>query len=450
MGIDLQSLRTGWFFFKYSLARPDAPRAFKEAVRNQHIPHDELEALSWQRTRSMLEYAYEHVPYYREKFSGIGLNPADIVRPEQFTQVPVLTREDVQANLQRLISREAKPSDLKASTTGGSTGQPVKVYHEKKVVRSAMLWRVLQWWGLPPDVNVASIYRSISSNWRAAAFDRLVWWPTRRILLDASAMDEQSIERFIRGMIRVKPQLVHAYVGALDHVAGYMLERNIRVPVPKAVWATCSPLSAVQERRIHEAFGAPVFDHYGCCEVYWLSAECPAKEGLHMFHDVVRIEFLDGGGKPVPTGELGNIAITDLQNRFFPLIRYLNGDQGRKLSTPCSCGMTLPLMDKVKGRVSDVIRLPDGTIIAGEYLTTIFDGEPEAVHRFQVVQRKDYSIDVLVVPNTAYSRHQQVLETARDKLARKTGFAVPVRVAVVVSLPSQAGKLRFIRSELDG
>lgn len=449
MGVSLQSVKTKWFLYKYSWARPDARRAWDEAMKNQNLPPDALEALSWKRTRDLLAYAYAHVPYYRDRFHSMGLNPADITEPAHFSQVPVLTREDVRANAPRLISREARPRDLKLSTTGGSTGQPVKVYHEKKVVRSAMLWRVLQWWGLPPDVNTASIYRKVASDWRSRALQALFWWPTKRVLLDASAIDAASIGRFVQDMTRTRPQLVHAYVGALDHVAGYILEKKIHVPAPKAIWATCSPLTAVQERRIQQAFGAPVFDQYGCSEVYWLSAQCPAKEGLHVFHDVVRLEFIDDHGRPVPTGQSGRIAITDLRNRLFPLIRYVNGDQGRGLPHLCSCGRTLPLMDKVVGRVSDIMRLPDATTVAGEYLTTIFDDAPEAVHRFQVVQRCDYSIDIVVVPNPSFPRCQETLDQVRASLAHRIHDAVPVRIAAVDSLPSIAGKLHFIRSELD-
>jgi len=447
--MNLKNLKTKWFFFKYSLVKPNARAAFREALHNQYLPQEELENLSWSRTCSLLRYAYEHVPYYRDKFKHLGLHPSDITRSEHYRQVPILTRDDIRRNFDKLISLEARPKDLKLSTTGGSTGEPLKVYHEKKVVRSAMLWRVLDWWNLSPDVNVASIYRDLTPNWKSRLCDAVFWWPTKKVLLDVSHMNEDSINRFLLKYQQYKPLLVHAYVGALDHVSEYVLENGIELSPPNTIWSTCSPLTPTQERRIQKAFRAPVFDHYGCSEVYWLAAECPQKKGLHIFHDVVRVEFLDNNNIPVPHGELGCVAITDLLNRYFPLIRYLNGDMGRSLQKECSCGITLPLMDKVKGRISDTIRLPNGSIVAGEYLTTIFDDEPEVIHRFQVIQRKDYSIDILVVPNNAYPAYEQVLEQVQAKLSLQLKNAVSIRTTCVGSLPSQQGKLHFIRSELD-
>jgi len=439
-------MRTAWFFLKYSAVKPQARPAFREAARNQRLSRDELEALNWSRTQALLRYAYNHVPYYRDKWQALDLSPEDIKRPEDFARVPALTRRDVQENTDRLISDQARPKDLKASTTGGSTGEPLKVYHEKKVVRSAQLWRILDWWGLPPDVDMASIYRNLNPGRKKQMAYDLFWWPTRHVLLDARAIDEESVHRFVRQVVRLRPPVIHAYVGALAHVAQYIIDHKIAVPPPKVIWSTSSPLTAVQERRIEQAFGAPVCDHYGCCEVYWLAAECPAKSGLHVFHDVATVEIIDDLGRPVSPGKCGRIAITDLKNRMFPLIRYLNGDRGRTLISSCPCGMSLPLIDKVKGRTCAMLRSLDGTVVDG--ITTLFDHTPEAVRRFQVIQRQDYSVDILVVTNPGFPGVEGVLEGVRHTLSGWLHNTVPVRINIVPALPSQDGKLHFVRSEL--
>jgi phenylacetate-CoA ligase len=270
----------------------------------------------------------------------------------------------------------------------------------------------------------------------------------RSVFLDAVSPDDAAIARFIEGFESIRPQLLHGYVGAVDQLATWLLARHRQVPPPKAVWVTSAPLSEVQRERIERAFGAPVYDQYGCCEVYWLAAQCPARGPLHMFHDVRRIEFLGDDFKPVSDGELGRVAITDLENRLFPLIRYMNGDMARRVPRLCSCGVTLPLMSSVLGRVTDRFFLPGGDSLSGEYLTTLFDDCVELVQRFQVRQKADYSIDLLVVPATEERPAMLALERIRERLEHKVNRAVPVSLKLVSEIPSKGGKLQYVVSEV--
>jgi phenylacetate-CoA ligase len=444
----LENIKTTWFLFLYSVAKPNTRSYFRELLRNQFLPRDELERLNWSRTRALLRHAYDTVPYYRKRFISAGVHPGDIVRPEDYASVPVLTRDDLRRNFQEIISREAGRRDLLLSTTGGSTGEPVKTFHDKRVGRAPLGWRMLTWWQLSPDASLASVYRLQAATRRARFLQRLLFWPTRRVLLDATSLTSETMKDFVCKFNKVRPKLLHGYVGALEHLAFFVQENSLAIIPPKAIWTTSSPVTKVQEQRIQAAFGAPVYDQYGSCEVHWLAAQCPAKSGLHMFHDVRRIEFLDAHNQPCPVGEIGNIAVTDLQNRAFPLIRYLNGDRGRALPTACPCGITLPLMDKVYGRTTDTFRLPSGKCIVGEHMTTLFDATPDAVLQFQVQQLADYSIRLLVVPNPDYAGLDAVLAAVAKQLERETNTEVPVAIQKVDAIPHVGGKLRFVKSDV--
>jgi phenylacetate-CoA ligase len=432
------NVKTACYLFKYSLIRPKAKSYFKEVLANQYLPPDQLEELNWSRIKELLAYAYRNVPYYRGKFDSVGLDVRGLKGPEDYCHVPVLTRQDLKDHFEELVSREARPGDLR----------PVKVYHEKRVIREAQRWRLLDWWGLQAGDDMATVYRNVGGSWRARLVTRMIWWPTRRILLDAAAMDRPGMERFVQEFQRVRPPLLHGYVGAVDYLASFILDNKLSVPPPKAVWLTSAPITAVQERRIEQAFGAPVYDHYGSCEVYWLGAQCPVKRGLHMFHDVRRVEFLDDDNKPCPPMTLGRIAVTDMKNRLFPLIRYLNGDMGRRLEGLCPCGVTLPLMDKVRGRVTDLVRLPSGRTVSGDYLTTLFDDDPDVIRQFQVHQRADYSIQILVVPNAGCDHLDGVLARVRGALEAKLQREVAVEIVKTGQIAQKGGKLRFVRSDV--
>jgi phenylacetate-CoA ligase len=107
------------------------------------------------------------------------------------------------------------------------------------------------------------------------------------------------------------------------------------------------------------------------------------------------------------------------------------------------------LMSPVKGRISDLIRLPDGAVISGDYVTTLFDEYPEVVRAFQIRQNADYSIVVNVVPNTESSQVDYVLRRTEDILRAKTGAQVPIRSEIVDAIRSDRGKMRYIISDLN-
>jgi phenylacetate-CoA ligase len=438
------------FLWKYCVIRKNAVSTFQRSLREDRLPPEDLEKLNWDRTRDLLRYAYENVSFYRKRLDSIGMNPSDITLPEHYSQVPLLSKQDVREHFQDLISVEAKPRDLRLSTTGGSTGEPLKVYHQKQVVRSAMMWRMFLWWGLHPGLTYASVYRQQFSSVGQKLGQWLANWPGRRIHLDAADLTPESMNLFLDQFRQHKPELLHGYVGAVDELAAFVLSESLEIPPPKVVWVTSSPVTELQRLRIQKAFRAPVCDQYGCCEVYWLAAQCPRLRGLHMFQDVRRIEFVDDSGKPVPKGETGDIVVTDFDNRYFPFIRYKIGDRGRGLEGPCDCGVTLPLMDHVRGRVTDTVKTPSGKRISGDYLTTIFDDTPDAVRQFQVYQLADYGIELRVVPNPACPDLRRILREVEANLTQRLRDEVPVKVIQCEAIPHIKGKQRYVVSEVKG
>jgi phenylacetate-CoA ligase len=332
------------------------------------------------------------------------------------------------------------------ATTGGSTGRPVTVLNDKGARVEANLWRVVRWWGVEPYDDSAYIYRSTRAGLRRRLND-VAWWPTRRIFLDASLMTPESMLTFAEKCNALQPRLLQGYVGAVYEFALFLRDRGISIAAPKAVWVTAAPLLEHQREVMEKVFEAPVYDQYRTCEVPWLAAECPAQNGLHMMHDMRAIEFVDDQGRVTPDGAWGSVVVTDFENRVFPLIRYSLGDVGRRLTGPCDCGLSLPRMDKVRGRVSDRLLLPDGRIVSGEYLTTLFDSHPQAVTAFQVRQSADGAVRLICAPGFDPQAARWIGETFRE-LERRVGSTVKVSLEQTSHIPHDAGKTRFIVSDV--
>jgi phenylacetate-CoA ligase len=444
MGSDFKS---SLMFAKTALANPQVVRTYHALKRNESLSVDELAEMNWKKRQRLLKFAYEQVPYYRKKYDKVGLVPEDIQSREQWETVPTLDKAELVDHFEELKAKGTNPSRLKLSITGGSTGEPVVVCHDKRFALEPLQWRMMSWWGVGPGEDAAFAWRALVPSKLARLRRQVLLWPTRRLYLDASFVNKASMEVFIRQCRSVRPSLLQGYVGALDSFADYLLENAIEFPVPKAVWVTASPISMTQRAKMRAAFQAPVYDQYGCGEIYQLAAQCAQSEHLHIFSDERCIEFLDDDGRSVGAGEQGQIALTDLENYVFPLIRYINGDGGAAIAGRCTCGVNLPLMSAVKGRTTDHLRMPDGGLIIGDVVTTIFDDDPNCVKAFQVYQKKDFSVDVRVVVNPAEPDANERISRVVEKLSAKAQGLVEVRLVNVAQIDSDRGKTRFVISE---
>ena len=67
----------------------------------------------------------------------------------------------INTDLIKTVSKKVNPKTLKISTTGGSSGTPLKIGMQKNGIRELQKWQMYSWWGLTPGTNMASIYRGI-------------------------------------------------------------------------------------------------------------------------------------------------------------------------------------------------------------------------------------------------------------------------------------------------
>lgn len=84
-----------------------------------------------------------------------------------------------------------------------------------------------------------------------------------------------------------------------------------------------------------------VWLNYGLSEIPGpaIAHECRYHEGLHINDDHILPEIINPStARPVPSGESGELVLTTLSARAFPLIRFRTGDMARIINVPCPCG----------------------------------------------------------------------------------------------------------------
>lgn len=432
------------FTAKWKRYHPSAFSKFAALQAGERLSIEELLRQQEQARQKLVRAAFTNTNFYRQHYRAVGFELGDVGRAGWFELLPPVTKD----HLRNFFAEMTDPSQKQyccVSTTGGSTGVPTKTGYDGRIAEEAFSWRLQEWFGVHPWDDHAYVWRDTRVTWKQRFVNKVLWWPTRHLKLDASFMTEKSMCAFLKKYNRMRPALLQGYVGAITQLAQYVVENNLCVWRPKFVWVTSAPISAVQRQMIIDAFHAPVCDQYGSCEIRWIAQQCSECRGLHVNVEHVHIEYVDDLNQPVPKGIFGRTLLTNLEDTVFPLIRYENGDRGRWLPEQCPCGRTLPVIDAVKGRESESFVLPSGKTINGEFLTTIFDTNPDLVRGFRVVQHKDMSITVECIPSSDHvgTQIESIVRSFKDRI----GEEVTVDCQFVQEISHDRGKLRFVVRE---
>ena len=407
-----------------------------ELRKEQWLSRDEIEKLQTERLQTLLQHAVAKSPFYEERLSkvngldGIGLN--------RLPEIPLLTRRDLQDNLDRILCRDAGP--VQKDATGGSTGHPVNFYHDAdyQTFSDACELLFMEWMGVTFGDRTAVFWGADRDFKELSLKERLSRSAKRVRSLNSFNMSDKTLEGFLKQIEDYKPAYVIGYASSLYLAAQKINESGEYNILPKALRSAAEMLYEFQRTEIEKAFQTELYNFYGSREVSHLAAECEAHSGMHVFSSGRIIEVVDESGQPLPPGETGYLAITDLTNKEFPFIRYLNGDMGSLRTDVCDCGRGYHLLDNLAGRSSDIICL-NGKYIHGEFFTHLFYGRPE-VKQFQAVQESDNRLVIKIVAKDNEFDSNPILKPIRDMIGRK----IDLTIELVDNIPPTiSGKYRF-------
>lgn len=423
-------------------------RDLKEAKINESLSFEEMEALNFVKRKEIVEYAYNNTFFYKHYYDKMGFNPSMLKSPSDWDKVPIIVKEDLRNSFDDIIVKKAWPQDCEVTSTGGSTGSPLKIIKDKRAPYDAILARSLCWYGISFADNRAYVGRGVTTNkkWKQL-LRRLYYWPTKVIGLNSGSITDSQLDAFVKKIEREKMVILSGYVATIMQVARYVVTHSIGISCVKLVWVTSAPISEGDREVIKHAFNCEIMDQYGSGEVSCLAMESPEHLGLYVPSDYRHIDIVDDMNNPSGLDTLGNIVVTDLQNKAFPIIRYKNADKSKMLSRRGR--LPFPLIAPIQGRVSDYIITPSGILVDGIYLTTLFDDFADAVIGFQIIQHNDYSITVRIIPSpTEKSLVNKAKLSAMESLRKMTSNSVKIQVLEVDSLLSDRGKTRYIINEL--
>ena len=417
---------------------------WRNSEQSQWWSREQLEEVQLQSLRSLVEHALQTCPYYAEEWGALGLNATRLRSLQDFTAWPLLTRDLVRRQRQRMRTTSTLKRISKA--TGGSSGEPLAFDLDSgsNDRRTAMMYRGYGWAGGAPGTKQLHIWGTAVGNipqWKRfkmnlhRAFDR-------HLVLSCFDFTPDRMRQNLDRMNRYRAEVIVAYTNSLYEFALF-LKRESLVPVsPRSIIVGAEKLHDFQRTLIEEVFRAPVFETYGSREFMLIGAECDQHTGLHLSMENLLVEVLDEDGSQTPSGQEGNVVVTDLFNYGMPFVRYATGDRAIAGFETCSCGRGLPLLKKVVGRNAEILTAPDGRRVSGLFVPHLMKEFPE-VRRFQVVQQELDLIDVkLVVAGSLLEAHRELM---LSELRRVMGAEVNFNLQLVDDIPlTNAGKMKVV------
>jgi phenylacetate-CoA ligase len=371
----------------------------RQVLVNARLSRDESDRIATSLFHQRVREAIGLFPAYAEKVrayrGGLPGENEDIVPDE----LPVWTRKDQNALFNALVAPPIRGSFV--HSTGGSTGVPTRFY----VTRESYEWRMAvanrgySWagaeegrrsyyiWGVPMKAP------PFGDRFKKKLSNKL----QRRRFFDSFLFGDDKKRKCCGEINRYMPESLVGYAGRLVELARFV-EQN-----PDALsWRARTVVTAAEglhhedRELLARRLGDEVFMSYGSREFMLIGMECRHHGGYHISSDNLLVEVVDENGKSLPHGEPGRIVVTDLRNAANPFVRYEIGDLGVMARDACPCGLPFPILDRVEGRIQEVLHTTAGNTLTSLFVPHLMK-EFEWVKGYQIIQEETNRIRVRLV-----------------------------------------------------
>ncbi len=398
--------------------------------------------------RRLLRHAYEKIAFYRKLFEEAGIKPTDIRALEDLAAIPVTVKRDLQAERpEDLTAAGLDPEKLVVRRTSGSTGEPFTIrrsWFEERLLQ-AFRRRALYLLGQRPRDRTVSIIRIKGVHPRDHQFPL-------RIANALGLYRNEPIDCFLpfsEMMDRLRKERFEILVGLTQVVYQLAVQinqtRSQGISPPRFVAVDGENLTSSMRREIETAFGAVVYDLYGCHEFNLLAWQCRETGEYHLCDDSAIVEILKDG-RPAGPGEQGEVVATSLFSYSMPFIRYRLGDVAVAGSQGCACGSVFSTLREIRGRVLDYVVLGDGRHIHPyQIIRLLVHADKPWVRQYQLVQESVGRIVLKVAPFG--TPEPETLENLEREIRAVTGGHTRFRIDLVGEIQREpSGKFKVFKS----
>lgn len=354
------------------------------------VPPGILKRLEEDNFRKTIQFVSRHSPFYREKFTELGICPEKVRKPEDLGDF-FTTAEDIRENPAAFVCRAP---DTAFETTGTTSKKPKRVFFSRQEIREAGWAGAVGLWGLGvrKEDRVACAFDNsfwVSGPVLAASCEALGCFHVESGRMHPAEFYER-LQGYGITVITGDPSWF-VWLTEVAEKKGPRHKSGGQAWPLKLMLAGGENMTEETRRYIESVWKADLILTYGQTEAFGaIGMESRAKDGYHLneFHNFFEI---------INPGEdgYGELVYTTLNRRVMPLVRYRSGDITRFAEGPSKAGMPGRRVEKLKGRVDEWVATAMGNI-APWMFETIFSPMAELGPDWQIEILKEGHKDLIV------------------------------------------------------
>src|SRR5450759_5227402 len=141
-------------------------------MKSQWWVEKQLKQYQEEKLRILIRHSVETVPYYRDLFNELKLNPEDVKTHKDLKKLPILTKAIIKKEgIERFTSSTFPKKQIIISSSSGSTGEPLFYYTTKDAYSMNLAANLRGWYWM--GYRLGDKYVKLSQNARKNFIKRL-------------------------------------------------------------------------------------------------------------------------------------------------------------------------------------------------------------------------------------------------------------------------------------
>jgi phenylacetate-CoA ligase len=411
----------------------------------ESLPRAEMAHLQLKRLRTGIARVSVAVPFYKEKLAAAKITADKIRSLEELAHLPFTAKSDLRDHYPFGLLAVPMQEVIRVHASSGTTGRPTVVAYTRNDIAlwSNLMARAYAAAGVTANDLVHNAYGyglftgGLGFHYGAETIGATVvpasGGNTKRQLM---------LLRDFRSTVLCCTPSYSLLIAETAHEEG-LDPRELKL---KVGLFGAEPWSERMREEIEARLNITALNVYGLSEVIGpgVSAECTAKQGLHINEDHFIPEIIDPiTGQPLHDGEPGELVLTCLTKEALPLIRYRTRDRTRLIREKCACGRTTVRMERLTGRTDDMLIVRGVNIFPSQIESVLLETGGIEPHYQLIVDRHaghTDELDVLVEVSAEVFGNQEHLVQLEKRLSYQVQSALGIACRIKLVGPREIAR----------